>query len=207
MKRGRRKEARSKRPRNRIVKLIVGLGNPGKKFEDTRHNIGFTVIDKLAGLLHIDVRKRGHTSFFGQGDVEGEKILLAKPLTYMNKSGHAVSSFLCYYRILPEDLLIIHDDADLEVGCLRIRSRGGTGGHRGVESIISYLGREDFPRLRIGIKGKGRTHQLADYVLKKFDEEERTIVDRAVAEAAEAAQCFIEEGVAKAMSRYNRYSP
>ncbi len=207
MKRGRRKEARSKRPRNRIVKLIVGLGNPGKKFEDTRHNIGFTVIDKLAGLLHIDVGKRGHDSFFGQGNVEGEKILLAKPLTYMNKSGHAVSSFLCYYRILPEDLLIIHDDADLEVGCLRIRSRGGAGGHRGIESIISYLGRKDFSRLRIGIKGKGRNSQLADYVLKKFDEEERTIVDRAVAEAAEAAQCFIEEGVAKAMSRYNRYSP
>jgi len=106
VKSGRRKEARRKRPKNRIVKLIVGLGNPGKKFEDTRHNIGFTVIDKLAGLLHIDVRKRGHASFFGQGNVEGEKMLLAKPLTYMNKSGHAVRSFLCYYRILPEDLLI-----------------------------------------------------------------------------------------------------
>jgi len=186
------------------MKLIFGLGNPGKRFEDTRHNIGFRIIDKLAELLYIDVRKRGHASLFGPGNVEGEKVILAKPLAYMNKSGHAVSSFLGYYRVLPEDLLIIYDDADLEIGCLRIRSRGGAGGHRGIESIISCLGREDFPRLRIGIKGKGRNSQLADYVLKKFDEEERTIVDRVVAEAAEAVQCLIKEGIANAMNRYNR---
>ncbi|NOX96919.1 MAG: aminoacyl-tRNA hydrolase [Nitrospirae bacterium] len=186
------------------MKLIFGLGNPGKRFEETRHNIGFRIIDKLAELLYIDVRKRAHASLFGQGNVEGEKVILAKPLAYMNKSGHAVSSFLCYYRVLPEDLLVIYDDADLEVGCLRIRSRGGAGGHRGIESIISCLGREDFPRLRIGIKGKGRDSRLADYVLKKFDEEERIIVDRVVAEAAEAVQCLIKEGVANAMNKYNR---
>lgn len=122
----------------------------------------------------------------------------------MNKSGHAVSSFLRYYRIPLENLLVIYDDADLELGRLRIRSRGGAGGHRGMESIIACLGKEDFPRLRIGVKGKGRDSQLAGYVLKKFDKGEKTLIDQIVIEAAEAVQLFIKEGITKTMNRYNK---
>ena len=129
---------------------------------------------------------------------------MVKPLTYMNNSGHAVTSFLRYYRIPLENLLVIHDDADLELGRLRIRSRGGAGGHRGVESIIACLGKGDFPRLRIGIKGKGRDSQLAGYVLKRFDKDEKTLIDQVVSEAAEAVQLFIREGITRAMNKYNR---
>lgn len=187
-----------------MEKLIIGLGNPGNKFEDTRHNVGFKVIDKLAELLNIDLRRTTHLSLFGPGKVEGEKVFLSKPLTYMNKSGHAVSSFLRYYRIPLDNLLVIYDDADLEVGRLRFRSRGGAGGHRGMESIIACLGKEDFPRLRLGIKGKGRDSRLAEYVLKKFNKEEKALIDEVVIEAAEAVRLFIKEGITKAMNKYNR---
>lgn len=129
---------------------------------------------------------------------------MVKPLTYMNKSGHAVSSFLRYYRLPLENLLVIYDDADLKLGRLRLRSRGGAGGHRGMESIIACLGREDFPRLRLGVKGKGRARQLAGYVLKRFDKEEKTLIDQIVIEAAEAVQLFIKEGIVEAMNKYNR---
>ncbi len=122
----------------------------------------------------------------------------------MNKSGHAVSSFLRYYRIPLENLLVIYDDADLEVGRMCFRSRGGAGGHRGMESIIACLGKKDFPRLRIGIKGKRRDSNLAEYVLKKFDKEERVLVSQIVNEAAEAVQLFVGEGIVKTMNKYNR---
>ncbi|MCD5397964.1 aminoacyl-tRNA hydrolase [candidate division NPL-UPA2 bacterium] len=185
------------------MKLIVGLGNPGDKFKDTRHNVGFKVIDKLAEFLNIDLRKTGHTSLFGSGSVGGEKVFLVKPLTYMNKSGYAVNSLRRYYQIPLDDLLVIYDDADLEVGRVCLRSRGRAGGHRGVESVIACLGREDFPRLRIGIKGERRDNQLAEYVLKKFDKEERALIDQIIIEAAQAVELFIEEGITKAMNRYN----
>lgn len=186
------------------MKLIIGLGNPGDKFKDTRHNVGFEVIDRVAPLLNIDLKRRGHLSLFGWGKIEGEKVFLVKPLIYMNRSGRAVSSFLRYYQIPLESLLVIYDDADLKVGRLRLRSWGGAGGHRGMESIIACLGREDFPRLRLGIKGPGRAPQLAEYVLKKFDREERILIDQVVIEAAEAVELFVKEGIAKAMNRYNR---
>ena len=188
------------------MKLIVGLGNPGDKFKDTRHNVGFKVIDKLAELLDIDLKKTGHISLFGSGKIEGEKVLLVKPLTYMNKSGHAVNSFLRYYRIPLENLLVIYDDADLEVGRIRLRSRGRAGGHRGIESVIACLGREDFPRLRIGVKGKRRDNQLAEYVLKKFDNEEKALINQIIIETARAAELFIKEEITEAMNRYNRIS-
>lgn len=186
------------------MKLIIGLGNPGDKFKDTRHNVGFRVVDKLAEFLNIDLQRTGHISLFGPGKIEGEKVFLAKPLTYMNKSGHAVNSFLRYYQIPLENLLVIYDDADLQVGRLRLRSRGGAGGHRGMESIISCLGKGDFPRLRLGIKGKGRARQLAEYVLREFDKDERALIDQVVDEAVDVVRLFIKEGISGAMNKYNR---
>lgn len=187
------------------MKLIVGLGNPGNEFKDTRHNVGFKVVDRLAGFLNIDFGRTSYVSLFGLGNAGDEKVCLVKPLTYMNKSGHAVNSFLRYYRIPLENLLVIHDDADLELGRIRLRSRGGGGGHRGIESVIACLGKNDFPRLRIGIKGKGRDSHLAEYVLRKFDREEIILIDdQVVIEAVEAARLFIEEGISKSMNKYNK---
>ena len=185
------------------MKLIVGLGNPGDKFKDTRHNVGFKVIDKLAEFLNIDLKKTGHNSLFGSGSTGGKRVFLVKPLTYMNKSGHAVSSLRRYYQIPLEDLLVIYDDADLEVSRVRLRLQGRAGGHKGIESVIACLGRENFPRLRIGVKGKERDNQLAEYVLKKFDKEERVLIDQIIIEAARAVELFIKKGITEAMNRYN----
>ena len=186
------------------MKVVVGLGNPGRKFKDTRHNVGFKVIDELASLCHLVLRSRAHTCLFGRGNIDGEKIILAKPLTYVNRTGQAVHSLVRYYRISSPDLLVIHDDADLELGRIRIRPKGGSGGHRGMESIISCLGNQDFPRIRIGIRGKGRNQELADYVLRTFDKDEKAIIAEVVARAARAVESIITQGITKAMNEYNR---
>ncbi len=186
------------------MKVVVGLGNPGRKFKDTRHNVGYKVIGELASSAHLVLKDRAHTCLFGRGNIDGEKVVLAKPLTYVNRSGRAVHSLVRYYRIGSPDLLVIYDDADLELGQIRIRPKGGAGGHRGMESIISCLGSQDFPRIRIGIRGKGRNQQLTDYVLRKFDKEEKAIIAEVVARAARAVKLIIREGITKAMNEYNR---
>lgn len=186
------------------MQLIIGLGNPGSKYKNTRHNVGFQTIDELAELFKIELKRTGHTSLFDIGRVGRKKILLAKPLTYMNRSGQAVSSFLRYYQIPPEKLLVIYDDADLELGRLRLRESGSAGGHLGMESIINSLGSKDFPRLRIGIKGEKRRGGLSGYVLKKFKGAEEAVIIQVRKEATRAAESFLLEGITKAMNKYNK---
>jgi PTH1 family peptidyl-tRNA hydrolase len=185
------------------MKLIVGLGNPGEEYRNIRHNIGFKVIEKLAALIDIEFCEKGHFSIYGKGSVDKEKVILAKPTTYINRSGVAVGSFLRYYHISEEDLLIIYDDADLELGRIRIRSQGGAGGHRGVNSIIDCLGTKNFQRLRIGVKGEGRGDVLTDYVLANFTVKERPIAEEMIVKGAEAAELVLREGVKVAMNKYN----
>ncbi len=185
------------------MRVVVGLGNPGRKFKDTRHNVGFKVIDELSSLSHIVLKSRAHTCLFGRGNIDGEKVILAKPLTYINRSGEPIKSLMRYYRIPFPDLLVIYDDADLELGRIRIRLKGTSGGHRGMRSIISCLGSQDFPRMRIGIRGKGRNPELSDYVLRKFDRDEKAVIAEVVTRAAEAVKLIIREGITKAMNEYN----
>ena len=185
------------------MKVVVGLGNPGKEYQNMRHNIGFKVIEKLARLINIKFCRKGYFSLYGFGRVNKEEVLLVKPTTYINRSGIAVSSFLHCYRISEENLLIIYDDADLELGRIRIRRRGGAGGHRGVNSIIDSLGTKNFKRLRLGVKGEGRNDALANYVLEEFTSEERPIAEEMIVRGAEAAELILREGIEIAMNKYN----
>ncbi len=183
--------------------LIVGLGNPGQSFRDTRHNIGFEIIEALSHSLHIQLIKNSHRSLFGKGVVADKRVILAKPLTYMNLSGEAVSSFLRYYKMNTRDLLLIYDDMDLPLGRIRIRERGGSGGHRGLDSVIDSIGRSDFPRIRIGIRGKKEEMDRIGYVLGRFSEEERRVVEKVVQDVVKAAETILREGVVKAMNMFN----
>ena len=185
------------------MKLIVGLGNPGEEYQNMRHNIGFKVIEKLASLIDVKFCKKGHFSLYGFGTVNKEEVILAKPTTYINRSGMAVNSFLHCYHIGQENLLIIYDDADLELGRIRIRHQGGAGGHLGMSSVIDSLGTKNFQRLRIGVKGEGRSNILTDYVLAEFTSEEHPIVKEMIAKGAKAAELTLRKGVKAAMNRYN----
>lgn len=185
------------------MKILVGLGNPSSKYEGTRHNVGFVVIDELAERWGIRVNTLRHRALCGSGFVGTEKVVLAKPVTYMNLSGEAVRPLTEYYKISPEDLLIICDDINLELGNLRVRARGSAGGHNGLKDIIAKLGTQDFPRLRVGVGGKPEQMELADYVLGHFTAEERKVVRETAGLAADAAETFVKEGVGEAMNRYN----
>ena len=155
------------------MKLIVGLGNPGKQYEQTRHNIGFIVIDKLAEKLNIQLHQAKFKGLFGSGLVEGEKVLLLKPLTYMNLSGESIRAIMDFYQIDIEDLVVIYDDLDLPAGRIRLRQRGSAGGHNGIKSTISHLGTQEFNRIRVGINRPTNGMAITDYVLGRFSEEER----------------------------------
>lgn len=191
--------------------LIVGLGNPGKRYEDSRHNIGFMVVDYLARVYRIHLKK-GLNALRGKGVVQGEDLILAKPQTFMNMSGVAVNALVGYLKIPIENLLVIYDDIDLPYGRLRIRKRGGAGGHRGMESIISQLGTKDFPRVRLGIgrpKGKGqgsgtRQEDIVEYVLDRFNSEEEDELNEILSKAKEAVDTIIRDGIEKAMDRFNK---
>ena len=150
------------------MKLIVGLGNPTKEYENTRHNIGFMAIDALSEDYHIPVESLRHKALIGKGAIEGQRVILAKPVTYMNLSGEAVRAISDYYKIPPEDIIIIFDDTTLDVGRMRIRKKGSAGGHNGIKSIIAHLGTMEFPRIKIGIGAKREGQDLADYVLSRF---------------------------------------
>ncbi|MCR5627931.1 MAG: aminoacyl-tRNA hydrolase [Lachnospiraceae bacterium] len=184
--------------------IITGLGNPGAKYDGTRHNVGFSVIDILSDMMNIPLDYEKHKAICGTGMYKGEKVLLAKPITFMNLSGESVSQLCNYYKIdIPENLVVISDDIDLEVGRVRIRKKGSAGGHNGLKNIIQLLGRQDFPRVRLGVGAKPPMWDLADWVLGHFDEEGAKIVGEAEKEAAEAVALLIEEGIDKAMNRYN----
>ena len=185
--------------------IIAGLGNPGKRYENTRHNVGFDAIDELVDRYRIPGSGVSHKAMVGKGIMEGQKVLLAKPLTYMNLSGEAIRGLVDYYKIDPEtELLVIYDDISLEPGNIRIRKKGSAGGHNGIKSIIAQLGTQNFQRIRIGVGEKPKNWDLADYVLGTFGKGDRPLVEEALGNAAEAAAMIIQGKTDEAMNRFNR---
>ncbi len=182
------------------MKMIVGLGNPGKKYEGTRHNVGFMVIDRLAEEWRIDVTKKEKQSLTGTGFVGREKVLLVKPQTFMNNSGQAVWALIDYYADQLDDFLIVYDDMDLPNGQLRFKQKGSSGGHNGVRSIIDHINSKQFDRLKIGI---GKKEQVIAHVLSPFSKQEREEITDAVGISVDACLCWLEHGVVEAMNRYN----
>ncbi len=183
--------------------LIAGLGNPTREYDKTRHNAGFSVIDVLADKYGIDVSDRKHKALCGKGVIEGEKVLLLKPQTFMNLSGESIREAVDYYKIDPEDLIVIYDDISLDPGQLRIRLKGSAGGHNGIKNIIAHLGTQEFPRIKVGVGAKPPKMDLADYVLGRFSAEEQKVMDEAFFEAAEAAVMMMRDGAERAMNHYN----
>lgn len=185
--------------------IIVGLGNPGREYEDTRHNIGFHVIETLAEQERIPVLEKKHRALIGKGYIGGEKVILAKPLTYMNLSGECVRELVDYYKIdEKEELLIISDDISLPPGQLRLRKKGSAGGHNGLKNIIAHLGHEEFMRLKMGVGEKPEGWDLVDYVLGHFSREEKKEMDKAAGEAADAIRMVIGDGADAAMNYFNK---
>ncbi|MFH1826432.1 MAG: aminoacyl-tRNA hydrolase [bacterium] len=183
--------------------LIVGLGNPGKEYENTRHNLGFIVIDELAKRLQISSFRAKNNSLVAQSNIGGIKVVLAKPQTFMNNSGQAVGSMVGWFKPKVKDLILIYDDVDLEVGQIRVRGEGSDGGHKGAKSVIASVKTSQFARIRIGIgRGDGR-RETADYVLQKISAAQKDILAGAVVKAAEAVESIIVDGLAKAMNKYN----
>ena len=183
------------------MKLVVGLGNPGRKYDGTRHNLGFDVLDLLAERHRLEWESAPTDALLAKW--RAASVLLAKPLTYMNRSGEAVAALARYYDIASADLLIVIDEAALPFGKLRARARGSAGGHNGLKSIVERLGTQEFPRLRLGVgRGDGR-RDLADHVLATFEPEERTELESVIARAADAAEMFAVEDIFKVMNVYN----
>ena len=184
--------------------LIVGLGNPGREYRNTRHNIGFDVIDKLAEAEGIDVLEKKHKAIIGKGYVAGQKCVLAKPVTYMNLSGESVRELADYYKIDDlSELIVISDDISLDVGQIRVRKKGSAGGHNGLKSIIAHLGHDGFMRVKMGVGEKPRGWDLADYVLGRFSGPERELMDDACERAAEAIRMMVAGETDAAMNRFN----
>lgn len=182
------------------MKMIVGLGNPGRKYEGTRHNVGFMVIDRLAEEWRIDVSKKEKQALTGSGFVDREKVLLVKPQTFMNNSGQAVWGLIDYYADQLDDFLIVYDDMDLPNGQLRFKQKGSSGGHNGVRSIIDHINSKEFDRLKIGI---GKKDQVIAHVLSPFSKQEREEINDAVSISLEACRCWLDHGIVEAMNRYN----
>ena len=184
--------------------IIAGLGNPTLQYEGTRHNVGFDVIDMLADRYNISVDGRKGRALVGKGIIEGQKVLLVKPQTYMNLSGESLRELVNYYKIDEEhELLVIYDDISLDVGQLRIRKKGSAGGHNGIKNIIAHLGTQEFPRIKVGVGDKPPRMDLADYVLSRFSKEDREKMEQAFKDAAEAVEVMIAEGPDAAMNRFN----
>jgi len=182
--------------------LIVGLGNPGKEYVNTRHNIGFQVLDSLAEALNVDVKKRKFGARFGLADFSDKKLILLKPWQFMNRSGQAVATAAGFYKLGVSDLLVVLDDMALEPGRIRIRSKGSAGGHNGLADIIEKLGTDNFGRLRIGIGQSGRENAV-NFVLDRPNEAERVLLNEAIEKAREAVLCWIEHGFDATMNKYN----
>ena len=185
--------------------LIVGLGNPGRKYEGTKHNVGFDVIDRLIDRHRVPSSGISMKGMYGRGTIAGQKVILLKPMTYMNASGEAISAFVRYYKLDPAtELVVIYDDVDLEPGRIRVRARGSAGSHKGMKSAIAQLGTENFARVRVGIGEKPEKWDLADYVLSPFSKAERRDVDEACEHAANAVEMIIAGRIDEAMERFNR---
>jgi peptidyl-tRNA hydrolase, PTH1 family len=183
--------------------LIVGLGNIGEDYRDTRHNIGFTIVDRLAGHLSASIEEAGEPYLLGVGRFKGTKTILIQPTTYMNNSGKAVLRACRMFHYLPADILVCYDDVNLPTGKIRLRKDGSAGGHNGIQSIIEHLGTDQFPRLRFGIDRNYARGRQSDYVLSPFSPEEQDLVGEGLKKAEEAVLCYIREGIVSAMNNYN----
>ena len=189
------------------MKIVVGLGNPGLKYEFTRHNIGFRIVDNLAQEIEIEFKKvKSYYSLISRGMISNHKVILVKPQTFMNLSGRAVSKVVSYYKIPLQGLLIVYDDLNIELGQVRIRKKGSAGGHKGIESIMQYLGGEEIPRLRIGIGNPlvNFNFDCVSYVLSNFNGDEKDKIKETIQLSTEAIKTVIEDGFEKAMRKYNR---
>ena len=185
--------------------IIVGLGNPGREFVNTRHNIGFDVIDVLADEENISILEKKHKAIIGKGVVAGQKCILAKPVTFMNRSGESVREMIDYYKVDETDeLIIISDDVSLDVGKVRIRKKGSAGGHNGLKNIIEHLGHDNFIRVKIGVGEKPKGWDLADYVLGRFSGPERETLNETAKWASDAIRAIVAEGPDGAMNKFNR---
>lgn len=185
--------------------IIVGLGNPSKEYKGTRHNVGFDVIDAIAEKYNINVDTKKHRALIGKGMMEGQKVILAKPQTFMNLSGESVASLVEYYKIdVEQELLVIYDDVSLGTGQLRIRAKGSAGGHNGIKNIIACTGTQVFPRIKIGVGEKPPKYDLADYVLGHFSRAEREQMEEGYVLAAEAAGMIVNGQIGEAMNAFNR---
>lgn len=185
------------------MKIIVGLGNPGSEYSATRHNVGFMAVDELARRWGISSWKKRNQALVAEYRAE-EPVVLIKPQTYMNLSGVAVGELARWYKVPPEDIIVIFDDMDLAIGRLRLRTKGGSGGHRGIESLLTHLAKDSFARVRIGIDRPPTNWQVVDYVLSQFTPEEQPLLKEAILRAGEAAECIIKQGMIKAMNVYNK---
>lgn len=185
--------------------IIAGLGNPDRQYQGTRHNVGFDVIDLLSEKYNIAVDTKKHRAYIGKGVIEGQRVILAKPQTYMNLSGECIRSLVDFYKTDPEiELLVIYDDVSLDVGQIRIRKKGSAGGHNGIKNIIAHLGTNVFARIKIGVGEKPRGYDLADYVLGKFSKGERQQMEEGYIEAAEAAAEIVCGDIERAMNEHNK---
>lgn len=185
--------------------IIVGLGNPGRQYAHTRHNVGFDTIDELADRYHISVDTKKHKALYGKGMIEGNRVILAKPQTFMNLSGESVRELIDFYKIdETKELIVIYDDISLEPGQLRLRTKGSAGGHNGIKNIIAHLGGQEFKRVKVGIGEKPRGYDLADYVLSHFSKEEKEHIEEALKRAREAVVKILEGDMDAAMNEYNK---
>ncbi|NME82344.1 aminoacyl-tRNA hydrolase [Clostridium sp. SM-530-WT-3G] len=183
--------------------LIVGLGNPGAQYENTRHNIGFKVIDNIAKEYNIEINRQKFKGVYGEGFINGEKVILLKPSTYMNLSGESIREVVDFYKLTNEDVIVIYDDISLDVGRLRIREKGSAGGHNGIKSIIAHLGTDVFPRIKVGV-GQPDV-DLVNYVLGKFSDKEMEVLSESIDASTKAVGEMIKDDVKTAMNKFNGF--
>ena len=185
------------------MKAIIGLGNPGMKYAGTRHNIGFDAVTAIADKYNLSINNKKFKGVYADGHIAGEKVLLVQPQTFMNLSGECVREVADFYKLNPNEIIIICDDINLDVGRLRIRKKGSAGGHNGLKNIIAHLGTEEFPRIRVGVGEKTEGWDLADYVLARFDKDSEPVIREALANVVGAVETWISEGIDAAMNRFN----
>lgn len=183
--------------------VVVGLGNPGKDYTNTRHNIGFNTVDLIGKRNNINLNKIKFNSIYGEGNIGGEKILLVKPQTYMNNSGTSVRDIWQYYKIPIENIIVVVDDIDIDFSSVKLRAKGSAGSHNGLKSIINHLQGKEFPRVKVGIGKKYENQDLADFVLSRFSKDEQIDIDMSIITAAEAVESIIKDGIDIAMNKYN----
>ena len=182
---------------------IIGLGNPGREYMNTRHNIGFDTVELISSKYNIKLNKGKFKSIYGEGNIDDKKILLVKPQTYMNNSGITVLDLYNFYKMPIENIIVIVDDVDIDFGAVRVRAKGSGGTHNGLKSIVYQLQRDDFPRIKVGIGKAKEDMDLADFVLSRFSQEDRTIIEEAIKKAARAAELIVKYDVNKAMNEIN----